>query len=135
MVAKPKPFAAGRGMSKSTLAAKKGKKGVVIGKKKGVLIGKKKPVSAKKMLLDVAIPTAAEIDSVSAALDDSSRVAFQELQALLTQHLGSVEAARLWLATPASEYGKPPLSVVKEGKAALVLAILKNRWGPSPAYA
>jgi len=53
----------------------------------------------------------------------------------LTTHLGSPEAARLWLVTPFSDFKSTPLQAIVEGEAASVLALLEARWGPGAVHA
>ena len=62
-------------------------------------------------------------------LEPSDQRHFRHILAALTEHLGSVEAARLWLVTWAPGFGTTPLTAIIEGKAALVLAVLEARWG------
>jgi hypothetical protein len=83
----------------------------------------------------VGIPDESSIEQVAAALEPTARDAFRRILAELTEHLGSPEAARLWLVTPAPEFGVSPLTAITQGKAELVLAVLHSRWGPGPAYA
>lgn len=80
-------------------------------------------------------PTGPEVQDVAATLDPPDRDAFQRILALLENHLGSPEAARLWLVTPSSEFVGTPLTAVTQGRAKLVLALLESRWGSGPAHA
>ena len=80
-------------------------------------------------------PTGPEVQQVAATLDPSDRDAFHRILALLETHLGSPEAARLWLVTPSPEFEATPLTAVIQARAKFVLALLESRWGPGPAHA
>jgi hypothetical protein len=77
----------------------------------------------------------AQIERITGRLGSADQNAFSQIQSTLAAHLGSPEAARLWLITKAPEFGKSPLDVIADGRAKLVLAVLESRWGPNPTYA
>jgi hypothetical protein len=79
-----------------------------------------------------AIPDEASIKSVSDGLRVAGQQLLRRIVSLVAAHLGSPEAARLWLVTPAPEFGTSPLSAIEAGRANLVLAVLESLWGPSP---
>ena len=66
--------------------------------------------------------------------DKTAQAAIRRIVALLVRHLGSAEAAHLWLATKSPEIGSAPLAAIAEGKGRVVLALLESRWGPGPVY-
>jgi len=80
-------------------------------------------------------PDEASIDQVAIGLGSEDRTALQHIRSALEAHLGSPEAAQLWLVTTAPEFGTSPLTAIAQGKAKLVLSVLESRWGPSPTYA
>jgi hypothetical protein len=80
-------------------------------------------------------PDEASIDQVAVGLGPEDRTALQHIRSALEAHLGSPQAARLWLITAAPEFGTSPLTAITQGKAKLVLSVLESRWGPSPTYA
>jgi len=82
-----------------------------------------------------AIPQQVEIDQAIAHLNHADRVAVHRILSGLEQHLGSPEAARLWLVTTTPAFTKPPLAVIADGNEKEILAVLESRWGPSPSYA
>jgi hypothetical protein len=84
---------------------------------------------------DAGPPDEAAIEQVVAKLGPADRATVHRILSGLAEHLGSPEAARLWLVTPAPEFGMTPLTAIAQGKAQLVWAVLESRWGPNPAYA
>ena len=84
---------------------------------------------------DPAVPDESTISEATADLACADRTVVGQILSGLTAHLGSTEAARLWLVTQSPEFGTTPLAAISEGKARLVLALLESRWGPSPIYA
>ena len=84
---------------------------------------------------DAGPPDEAAIEQVVAKLGPADRAAVHRILSGLAEHLGSPEAARLWLVTLAPEIGSAPLTAIAQGKAQLVRAVLESRWGPDPAYA
>jgi hypothetical protein len=84
---------------------------------------------------DPAVPDENTITEATADLSPADRAVVGQILSGLTAHLGSAEAARLWLVSQSPEFGTTPLSAISEGKARLVLALLESRWGPSPIYA
>ena len=87
------------------------------------------------MTPDAGPPDDGAIEQVVAQFGPADRATVQQILAGLAEHLGSPEAARLWLVTPAPEFGAPLLTAIAEGKAQIVRAVLESRWGPNPAYA
>jgi hypothetical protein len=85
--------------------------------------------------VDVGISDEARIEQVAASLGTADQTAVRDILSMLEKHLGSAEAARLWLVTRSPEFGTPPLTAIAEGKAKLVLAVLESHWGPNPTYA
>ena len=81
------------------------------------------------------IPDETQIEEAVGALPSRDQEAFRRVCELLAQHLGSSEAARLWLATPSPGFLATPLDAIRKGQAKLVLATLESMWGPSPTYA
>ncbi len=77
----------------------------------------------------------AAVEPIVAHLGPADRAAVRQILSELAEHLGSPAAARLWLVTPAPEFGTAPLTALAEGKAPVVRAVLESRWGPSPTYA
>ncbi len=75
------------------------------------------------------------IEPLFADLSAQDTLVALSIVSALTAHLGSVEAARLWLATASPEFGTTPLNAIATGKAKLVQALLESRWGQSPIYA
>jgi hypothetical protein len=75
------------------------------------------------------------VRKLRADLDAADREAVDVILQGLEQHLGSPEAARVWLATSSPEFGTTPLQVIRDGKARLVQAVLEARWGANPTYA
>jgi hypothetical protein len=57
-----------------------------------------------------------------------------QIRALLIQHLGSENAADVWLNSTNTGYPTTALDVIRAGKGDLVLDDLENRWGPGPSY-
>ena len=60
---------------------------------------------------------------------------FGQIVELLTTHLSSREAARLWLVTPFSDFKSTPLQAIVSGEAESVRALLESRWGPGAVHA
>ena len=85
--------------------------------------------------LPTAVPTQAEISTEAAALSGAAAAAFENIMTSLAEHLGSPEAARLWLVTPSPQFDARPLDAILAGEAENVLAYLESRWGPGPVYA
>jgi hypothetical protein len=81
------------------------------------------------------MPDEAALKNVSDGLGAADQKTFRRIAFLVAEHLGSPEAARLWLVTPSPEFGTTPLAAIEAGRASLVLAALESRWGPSPDYA
>ncbi len=81
------------------------------------------------------IPDEAHVEQVVAGLEPADQSTVRAMLAALAAHLGSPEAARLWLITRAPEFGTTPLAAIGEGKAKLVRAVLESRWGRRPTYA
>jgi hypothetical protein len=84
--------------------------------------------------MPTAVPTEAELATNTAALVGPSAAAFQKIVKELADHLGSPEAARLWLVTPGPQFETTPLDAITGGEAESVLAFLESQWGPAPAY-
>jgi hypothetical protein len=77
-------------------------------------------------------PTASPVvPSTVAGPEDTER----QIRALLIQHLGSENAADVWLNSTRTGYPTTALDVIRAGKADLVLDDLEHQWGPSPSYA
>jgi hypothetical protein len=76
-----------------------------------------------------------EIDRATGSLSVGDLGLFKEIQEMLSAHLGSAAAARLWLVTPSPGFETTPLAAICKGQASLVLAMLKSQWGASPIYA
>jgi antitoxin Xre/MbcA/ParS-like protein len=81
------------------------------------------------------VPDEAAIRQALADLGPAGQGSGCRILAVLAEHLGSPEAARLWMVTPSPELGATPLAAISAGKADLVLALLESRWGPNPTYA
>ena len=75
------------------------------------------------------------VQNVVATLTQHDQKLFQKLLALLESHLGSLEAARLWLTTESPAFVTTPIAAIREGQANLVLDLLESQWGGSPTYA
>jgi hypothetical protein len=81
------------------------------------------------------VPDEAQITETIGHLKPADSEAWQRLRQLLTQHLGSAAAARLWLVTPSPGFVTTPIDEVRKGRAKLLLAMLESQWSPSPTYA
>ena len=82
-----------------------------------------------------AIPDAGAIQKLLASLGPADQDAVNRILQGLEQHLGSSQAARVWLAVNSPEFGTTPLEAIRSGKAVLLLSVLEARWGQNPAYA
>jgi hypothetical protein len=80
------------------------------------------------------IPDESQVDETARALASKDRIALKKLLKLVADHLGSREAARLWLFTPFAGLSTTPLDAVQKGNVELLLKILKSQWGRSPIY-
>ena len=89
--------------------------------------------AANEKPMDASAETA--IQKAVTALAPKDRELFQQLVSLLEEHLGSLEAARLWLVTRSPAFESTPLAAIRKGNAHLVLALLQSQWGGSPIYA
>jgi hypothetical protein len=85
--------------------------------------------------LPMSVPTEADFQRAVAGLGAADRAAFGQIMDALATHLGSREAARLWLVTPFSDFKSTPLQAILGGEAASVLALLESRWGPGAVHA
>ena len=85
--------------------------------------------------MPTAVPSNAIIQAKAAALVGPAASAFKRIMAEMADHLGSQEAARLWLVTPSPQFETTPLDAIIGGEAEAVLAFLESHWGPGPAYA
>ena len=112
--------------------ASSGKAGRPRAKGKKALKG---PAAAAAQPTRTGIPDEASVTQAFAGLSAADQQIVRGIVARVAEHLGSPEAARLWLVTPAPECGTAPLAAVAAGRADLVLAVLESRWGPSPDYA
>jgi hypothetical protein len=90
-------------------------------------------VKGSVVTADACPSDVAAFEQVAAKLGPADWAAVHRILSGLAEHLGSPEAARLWLATLAPEFGTTPLTALAEGKAQLVWAVLESRWGPNPA--
>ncbi len=81
------------------------------------------------------VPDEAAIQGILTNLEAAERNAAVALLQSLEEHLGSPEAARVWLAASSPELGTSPLEAIRGGKARVVQALVEGRWGPNPAYA
>jgi hypothetical protein len=81
------------------------------------------------------VPSEREIREATAGLKTIAQSALTRTMALLTDHLGSPAAARLWLVTPSSDFGSTPLKVIQNGESEAVLAFLEAQWGPGSVHA
>jgi hypothetical protein len=50
---------------------------------------------------------------------------------MLAKHLGSIEAALLWLHLDDPSWGKRPMDVIKEGNGKLLMELLEQQWSKS----
>ena len=75
------------------------------------------------------------IQNVVATLTHQDQELFQKLVGLLESHLGSLQAAQVWLTTESPAFVTTPIAAIREGKANLVLDLLESQWGSSPIYA
>jgi hypothetical protein len=75
------------------------------------------------------------IEKSLAELQGEDRSTVRIILDRVAEHLGSPEAARLWLVTASPELGRPLLTAIVEGQASVVLAVLESRWGPNPTHA
>lgn len=82
-----------------------------------------------------AVPTVAEFDSRAAALSPAAAAELATVRSVLAAHLGSDAAARLWLVIPDTGFEKPALEMIRDGRGDVVLDVLADSLGPSPAYA
>jgi hypothetical protein len=82
-----------------------------------------------------AIPDESFLKAIAEHLNSSDQEALRRIVSELTEHLGSPEAARLWLVTRAPEFGTTPEKAIRSGKARVVLAVLESQWGPNATYA
>lgn len=57
-----------------------------------------------------------------------------EIINVLAMHLGSTDAALLWLNLENPSMGRKPIEIIKEGRGNLVKDLLEQQWGPSPSY-
>jgi hypothetical protein len=57
-----------------------------------------------------------------------------EIVNMLAKHLGSIEAALLWLNLDNPSMGRRPIEIVKEGRGSLIKDMLEQQWGPNPHY-
>lgn len=81
------------------------------------------------------VPTERDIRNATAALTTIAQSAFTQTMALLSDHLGSPAAARLWLVTPSPDFGSTPLTAIQNGESEAVLAFLEAQWGPGSVHA
>ncbi len=88
-----------------------------------------------RQLTNGSAPGEPAIEQVVARLEPADRVVAERIISELEKHLGSREAARRWLESPAPEFGTTPLADLAAGRAKIVLAVIESRWGPSPTYA
>jgi Protein of unknown function (DUF2384) len=85
--------------------------------------------------LPKAVPTGEEIAVKTTALTGPAAAAFDSIMTGLAEHLGSPEAARLWLVTPSPQFDTTPLDAILAGEAEAILAYLESQWGLGPVYA
>lgn len=57
-----------------------------------------------------------------------------EIINMLAMHLGSPDAALLWLNLEDPSMGRKPIEVIREGNGSLIKDMLEQQWGPSPPY-
>lgn len=57
-----------------------------------------------------------------------------KIRALLIEHLGSANAADVWLNSAKTGYPTTALDAIRAGHGEAVLDDLENRWGPGPHY-
>ena len=81
------------------------------------------------------VPSERDIRDATSALKAIAQAAFTQTMTLLSDHLGSPAAARLWLVTPSPEFGSTPLTAIQNGEAEAVLAFLEAQWGPGSVLA
>jgi hypothetical protein len=93
-----------------------------------------KPAIAGSRLAE-SIPDEAAIQKLLATLAPAQRSAVNCILQGLEEHLGSSEAARIWLVIKSPEFGTTPLEAIRNGKEKIVQAVLEARWGPNPTYA
>jgi hypothetical protein len=110
------------------------------GKKRSARPAKKtKPRQPKRSVPSIhlaePIPDQADIQKLLSQLEPADRSAVSKILQGLEIHLGSTDAARIWLVTNSPEFGIAPLEAIRNGKARMVQAVLEARWGPNPAYA
>jgi hypothetical protein len=103
-----------------------------IGKNRG---GKATAVAVAENPIPTDIPTQTEIEMKTAMLSGPAAAAFNQIMTGLRDHLGSPEAARLWLITPSAQFETTPLDAILAGEAESVLAFLEAHWGLGPVYA
>lgn len=101
------------------------------------LVSEAAQISSVELTLDQigGIPDEAVIEEAIRSLNQKDRTALGRVCQLLTKHLGSQTAARLWLATPCPGFEATPLDSVKNGHVNDLLTMLEAQWGPSPTYA
>jgi len=75
------------------------------------------------------------VQKVVATLTQQDQALFQKLVGLLESHLGSLQAAQVWLTTESPAFVTTPIAAIREGQANLVLDMLESQWGSSPIYA
>jgi hypothetical protein len=95
---------------------------------------KPKPVSVRTRLAE-PVPDKIALDKLLAKLDPTERDAVNSVLRDLEEHLGSNEAARIWLVIKSPEFGSTPLEAIRSGKATVLKAVVEERWGPNPTYA
>ncbi len=105
------------------------------GKRKGKGSGKDAVISPDSTIQSVqGIPDESQVDEAARALPSKDRKTLKKLLNLVAKHLGSREAARLWLITPFSQLSTTPLDAIQKGDAKLLLKVLESQWGRSPIY-
>jgi hypothetical protein len=92
------------------------------------------PPDSIKIQSVLGIPDESQVDETVRALPAEDRKTLKKLLKLVAKHLGSCEAARLWLFTPFPPLSAMPLDAVRKGDVKLLLKTLESQWGRSPIY-
>jgi hypothetical protein len=135
-----------KGESKAHLARQAARRSVSVGRavplRKKLGAARAKPANMRPPKPAVAgsrlaepIPDETAIQKLLATLAPAEQGAVNCILQGLEEHLGSREAARIWLAIKSPEFGTTPLDAIRNGKGKIVQAVLEARWGPNPTYA
>lgn len=87
---------------------------------------------SEKVLTVSETITVEELAKRTASLTGSPLIAYETLMVELNNHLGSPEAARLWLVTPHKQFKTTPLDAIMSGEAELTLAYIESKWNAGP---